>query len=148
MNWKTRVEVLYMMAATISAVGTALAALFAAFVYRRNSVLERARWASSLYEKFYEAATLKQMRDRLDCLNDTESVNEIVIREEATFTDYLNFFEFIAFLKKGNQLKDSEINALFGYYLDCLNRHDRVKQYIANPENGYEGLANLLKSRI
>jgi hypothetical protein len=88
------------------------------------------------------------MRDRLDCLNDMESVHEIVIREESTFTDYLNFFEFIAFLKKGNQLKDSEINALFGYYLDCLNRHDRVKQYISNPENGYEGLADLLKSRI
>jgi hypothetical protein len=54
-----------MMAATISAVGTALAAGFAAFVYRRNSTLERARWASSLYEKFYEATTCKQMRDSL-----------------------------------------------------------------------------------
>jgi hypothetical protein len=148
MNWKNRVEILYMTAATISAVGTALAAVFAAFVYRRNSALERAKWASSLYEKFYEATTLKQMRDRLDCLNDLDRVNEIVIREESTFTDYLNFFEFIAFLKTSKQLKDSEIDALFGYYLDCLNRHDRVKQYISNPENGYEGLANLLNSRI
>ena len=137
-----------MTAATFSAVGTALAAVFAAFVYRRNSALERARWASSLYEKFFEATTLKQMRDRLDCLNDMDLVNETVIREESSFTDYLNFFEFIAFLKTSKQLKDSEINALFGYYLDCLNRHDRVKQYISNPENGYEGLTNLLKSRI
>ena len=134
MNWKTRVEILYMMAATVSAIGTALAAVFAAFVYRRNSALERAKWASNLYEKFYEATTLKQMRDRLDCLNDMDSVNEIVIREESTFTDYLNFFEFIAFLNMSKQLKDSEINALFGYYLDCLNRHDRVKQYILNAE--------------
>lgn len=37
MNWKDRVEIVYMMAATISAVGTALAAGFASFVYRRNS---------------------------------------------------------------------------------------------------------------
>jgi hypothetical protein len=148
MNWKTRVEIFYMMAATFSAVGTALAAVFAAFVYRRNSALERAMWASSLYEKFYEAKTLKQMRDGLDCSNDMDSVNEIVIREESIFTDYLNFFEFIAFLKSSKQLKDSEIDALFGYYLDCLNRHDRVKKYISNPENGYEGLASLLKSRI
>ena len=148
MTWKTRVEIFYMMAATMSAVGTALAAMFAAFVYRRNSALERAKWASNLYEKFYEATTLKQMRDRLDCLNDMDSVNEIVIREESIFTDYLNFFEFIAFLKSSKQLKNSEIDALFGYYLDCLNRHDRVKQYISNPENGYEGLANLLKSRL
>lgn len=148
MNLKDRVEILYMIAATISAVGTALAAGFAALVYRRNSALERARWASSLYEKFYEATTLKQMRDRLDCLNDLDSVNEIVIREEPAFTDYLNFFEFIAFLKTSKQLKDSEIDALFGYYLDCLNRHDRVKQYISSPANGYEGLTNLLTSRI
>jgi hypothetical protein len=148
MNWKTRVEIFYLMAATVSAVGTSLAAVFAAFVYRRNSALERVKWASNLYERFYEATTLKQMRDRLDCLNDVDSVNEIVIREESTFTDYLNFFEFIAFLNTSKQLKDSEINALFGYYLDCLNRHDRVKRYISNPENGYEGLANLLKTRV
>ena len=148
MSWKDRVEIVYMMAATISAVGTALAAGFAALVYRRNSALERAKWASGLYEKFYEATILKQMRDRLDCSNELDLVNEIVIREEPAFTDYLNFFEFIAFLKTSKQLKDSEIEALFGYYLDCLNRHDRVKQYISNPENGYEGLANLLTSRI
>jgi hypothetical protein len=147
MNWKDRVEIVYMMMATVSAVGTALAAGFAAFVYRRNSALERAKWASGLYEKFYEATTLKQMRDRLDRLNDWDSVSEIVVREEPAFTDYLNFFEFIAFLRASRQLKDSEIEALFGYYLDCLNRHDRVKQYISNPANGYEGLNNLLTSR-
>ena len=50
--------------------------------------------------------------------------------------------------RASRQLKDSEIEALFGYYLDCLNRHDRVKTYISNPENGYEGLAELLDSRI
>jgi len=148
MNWRDRVELVYMMTATISAVGTALAAGFAAFVYRRNAVLARAKWASSLYEKFYEATTLKQMRERLDSSNDSDLVNEIVIREESAFTDYLNFFEFIAFLKLSKQLKDSEIEALFGYYLDCLNRHDRVKKYILNSQNGYEGLAKLLTSRI
>ncbi|HEX6715623.1 MAG TPA: hypothetical protein VF088_00850 [Pyrinomonadaceae bacterium] len=148
MTWKDRVEIVYLMAATISSIGTALAAGFAVFVYRRNSALERSKWASNLYEKFYETTTLKQMRDKLDCLNDADSVNEIVIREEPAFTDYLNFFEFIAFLKTSKQLKDSEIEVLFGYYLDCLNRHDRVKQYVSNPENGYEGLANLLTSRI
>ena len=148
MTWKDRVEIFYMIAATMSAVGTALAAGFAAFVYRRNSALERAKWAWTLYEKFYEAPTLKQMRDRLDCVGDSDSVNEIVIKEDPAFTDYLNFFEFIAFLKSSKQLTNSEIESLFGYYLDCLNRHDRLEQYIANAENGYEGLANLLTERI
>ena len=147
MNWKDRVEIVYMTMGTIAAVSTSLAVGFAAFVYRRNSALERGKWASSLYEKFYEATNLKQMRERLDRLNELDSVNEIVIREDPAFTDYLNFFEFIAFLKTSKQLKDSEIEALFGYYLDCLNRHDRVRQYISNPENGYEGLMSLLVSR-
>lgn len=147
MNWKDRVEVVYWIAATVSAIGTAVAAGFAAFVYRRNSVLERAKWASTLYEKFYEADTLKEMRDKLDCSKDSDSVNEIVMREEPAFTDYLNFFEFIAFLKTSKQLKDAEIEALFGYYLDCLSRHDPVRQYIADAENGYEGLKGLLTSR-
>jgi hypothetical protein len=145
---KERVEIVYLIAGTISAVGTVVAAVFAAFVYQRNSAIERARWASSLYEKFYEGVGLKQIRDKLDCFNDADLVNEIVIREEPVFTDYLNFFEFIAFLRASKQLKDSEIEVLFGYYLDCLNRHDRVKTYISNPENGYEGLASLLASRI
>lgn len=148
MNWKDRVQIVYMIAGTISAVGTALAAAFAAFVYQRNSAFERAKWSSSLYEKFYEGTTLKQIRERLDCVKDLDSVNEIVIREEPGFTDYLNFFEFIAFLKTTKQLKDSEIETLFGYYLDGLNRHDRVKQYISNAENGYEGLAKLLALRL
>ena len=148
MSWKERVEIGYMIAGAISAVGTVTAAGFAAFVYQRNSTFERAKWASGLYEKFYEATNLKQVRDKLDCPNDLDLVNEIVIREEADFTDYLNFFEFIAFLKTSKQLKNSEIEVLFGYYLDCLNRHDRVKQYISNPKNGYEGLSKLLGSRI
>jgi hypothetical protein len=111
-------------------------------------LLSELKWAASLYERFYEGTTLKQIRDRLDCSSDSDSVNEIVIREEPAFTDYLNFFEFIAFLKASKQLKNSEIEALFGYYLNWLNRHDRVKQYITNPENGYEGLAKLLVSRL
>ena len=148
MTWKETLEIVSLIAGTFSAIGTVLAAGFAAFVYYRNSAFERAKWASNLYEKFYEEITLKQLRDKLDCVKDSDSVNEIVIREESAFTDYLNFFEFIAFLKSSKQLKDSEIEALFGYYLDCLNRHDRVRQYVSNPENGYEGLARLLMSRI
>lgn len=148
MTWKETLEIVSMVAGTLSAVGAVVAAGFAAYVYYRNSAFERAKWASSLYERFYEETNLKQLRDKLDCSKDSDLVNGIVNNEESDFTDYLNFFEFIAFLKSSKQLKDSEIEALFGYYLDCLNRHDRVKQYISNPENGYEGLIKLLTSRI
>jgi len=60
MTVKERVEIVYLIAGTISAVGTVVAAVFAAFVYQRNSSFERAKWASNLYERFYEGSTLKQ----------------------------------------------------------------------------------------
>ena len=68
MTLKETLEIVSMIASTFSAIGTVVAVGFAAVVYYRNSAFERAKWASALYEKFYEETTLKQLRDRLDCL--------------------------------------------------------------------------------
>jgi hypothetical protein len=97
--------------------------------------------------KVFERDDLKDVRNLLDCPVDSDQATELVIKEDAKFTDYLNFFEFVAFLKDSAQLRDSEVEDLFGYYLDCLKRHDRVQKYINNPTNGYEKLAGLLRSR-
>ena len=147
MTWKELFETIYFIAGTIGALGTLVAALFALGVYQSNSRLERARWASSLYEKFFEKTDLKFMRDALDCAVDSDEVNQTVMREDPRFTDYLNFFEYIAFLKDSKQLQVSEVEGLFGYYLDCLRRHQNVRTYIANPEKGFEGLAKLIDVR-
>jgi hypothetical protein len=74
-------------------------------------------------------------------------VKELAANEDSQFTDYLNFFEFVAFLKTTNQLGDSEVEDLFGYYLNCLNRHADVRDYVLNLENGYEGIAKLIGNR-
>lgn len=123
--------------ATIAAVG------WAAFVYAKNSRLERAKWLASLYEKFYEKEHLKPIRDKLDC-DDAVSfdIAKLIREESAEFTDYLNFFEFVAFLKNSNQLKYEEVEQLFGYYLNCLNQRKNVQAYIEN--KGYELLKDLL----
>jgi len=147
MSWKDLFETIYYLAGSIASVGTLAAALFALSVYKQNSRLERARWASSLYEKFFEKDDLKFMRDALDCSVDSDEVSQTVANEDARFTDYLNFFEYIAFLKDSKQLQLSEVEGLFGYYLDCLERHQSVKTYIANPEKGFEGLAKLIGAR-
>jgi hypothetical protein len=135
---KTIIEIVYHIVAIIAALG-------ALWVYRRNSRLERTRWASSLYEKFYENERYKKIRDALDVPADNDSVNALVIEEGSEFTDYLNFFELVAYLKKSKQLNDEDVEALFDYYLKCLNRHSRVRSYIDNPERGYENLSMLLK---
>ena len=123
-----------------------LAVLFAFFQYRSNSRLERARWLASLYDKFYEKDNLKKVRETLDSETaDSSEVDRLMGEEPPEFTDYLNFFEFVALLGKSRQLKSNEIEDLFRYYLDCLERNKKVRNYIAT--KGYEHLDKLLDTR-
>jgi hypothetical protein len=129
-------------------IGSYIAGVFAAFwavlVYRNNSRRERARWAENLYSRFYEKEELKQVRDLLDCSPGDEQVAELVRSEGAVWTDYLNFFEFVAYLQSSKQLSKQDVEALFRYYLDCLKSHPEAKAYIQNREKGYEYLRRIL----
>jgi hypothetical protein len=100
MDWKDFFETIYYIAASIAALG-------ALYVYKQNSKFERAEWASQLYESFYPKDNLKTIRDKLDCTADSEEVKQLVAEEDSQFTDYLNFFEFVEFLKTTKQLGDS-----------------------------------------
>src|SRR5712664_3661897 len=148
MDWRDIAQIVYYIAGTIGVLGTLLAAGLALCVYHRNSELERAKLDSSLYEKFYEKKEVKTVRDKLDCDEaDSDAVRKLVRDAESDFTDYLNFFEFIAFLKKSKQLNAAQVEELFGFYLGCLEKHSVVMEYILELENGYEGVASLLSSR-
>ncbi len=127
----------------------ASAGVAAILVYYSNSRLQRAKWLAQLYEKFYERIDLKEVRTLLDCESDDEvaAVSAIVREEEAKFTDYLNFFEFVAVLSDLGQLGDREIEQLFGYYLDCFQKVSDVRNYIADKAKGYEQLDKLLRKR-
>src|SRR5882724_3318183 len=93
MSWKDLLETIYYGAATVAALGTLIAGLFALSVYRSNSRLEQSRWASELYKSFYGEGHLKSIRDKLDCAAGSSDVSQLVIDETSEFTDYLNFFE-------------------------------------------------------
>jgi len=79
-----------------SSVAGIVAAFWALRVYQSNSRRERARWAESLYARFYERAELKAMRDTLDCAAGDSAVASLVTEEKGELTDYLNFFELVA----------------------------------------------------
>lgn len=123
--------------------------LIAAFVqYRSSKKLERAKWMLQLYEKFYEEPRFKRMRDILDCgVQDSAQIAQVVDKEEPEFTDYLNFFEFVSYLIRRGELDDEDVEALFAYYMDCLNHQDRVKQYIHDASKGFGKLSKRLKKR-
>ena len=123
----------------------AVSALVAVLTYLRNSALERARWLSSLYSKFYEALDLKRIREALDDSSpNSPRVRELVQQEDAGFTDYLNFFEFMAYLEACGQLSRRDVAALFDYYLRVLSKHQDVREYVQNDRNGYGYLKKLL----
>jgi hypothetical protein len=112
--------------------------------YRANSARERARWLTSLYEKFYEREDLKRVRDALDCDPDSEPVKELVASEPAEFTDYLNFFEFVFYLVDRGQMSREDVDGLFDYYLRCLRRHATVRAYLRRFDKSFERLAGNL----
>jgi len=124
-------------------VGIVLAVL-AFLTYRTNSLRERARWAVQLYEKFYEKKDYKCLRGALERDADPKAVQELVRKESAEFTDYLNFFEMVTGLAETKQLSRDDVLRLFQYYLQCLKRHDAVMRYINDPRNGYETLREFL----
>jgi hypothetical protein len=116
-----------------------------ALAYWRNSRLERARWLASLYAKFYEALDLKMIREILDCsAANSPEVLKLVEEQDARFTDYLNFFEFMAYLRACGQLSQKDVAALFDYYIRVLSKHDGVRKYVLDDRNGYGYLKRLL----
>jgi hypothetical protein len=128
----------------LSYLAGAAAAVSAVFVYRNNSRRERARWVESLYSRFFEKSELKQVRDTLDCDSDDAKVNALVTEESSGWTDYLNFFELVAYLRESKQLAAEDVKALFEYYIGCLKRHRVVVEYIRDETKGFKYLRRLL----
>src|SRR5438105_4757234 len=125
--WKTIPQIAYYVVAMIAAIA-------ALVVYRRNHRLEQSRWLSNLYEKFYETDKYKRVRELLDSKN-THDINELVENEDP---------EHVAIFAGSKQLRADDVEASFCYYLDCLERHQKVHSYINDHAKGYENLRAFL----
>lgn len=136
-------KIVGILTAIITLTIVSISAFYAVRTYRKNATLEHAKWLFNLYEKFYEKEHLKEIRNKLDCDETTKEVENLVKKQPFEFTDYLNFFEFVAFLKRSEQITFEEIDDLFGYYLNCIARHKSIREYLT--PNGYELLDDLLK---
>jgi len=114
---------------------------------RDKARADHAAWVTRLYEKFFERSELKKVREEIDC-GTREAIAAIVQKCDPEFTDYLNFFEYVAYLNANGQLTDSEVEGLFGYYFNCLGQNPDIMGYIENTAtHGYEQLAKLLHDR-
>jgi hypothetical protein len=124
----------------------ATAAIVALYVYSRNSKRERAQWVENLYLRFFKEEQLKTVRNGIDSDADEDlaKVNHWVNEESSDFTDYLNFFELVAYLRESEQIGKKDVSALFEYYLHGLKRNKKVLAYIENDKKGFKHLKKLL----
>ncbi len=142
------------------ALALALAAFVAGFLaisdYHSRMLAEKSKWLLQLYEKLFENPQYKDVRRKLD-YGDTDEFKMLIQRDAQNlefteaqqakfdaFTDYLNFFEFIARLKEIGQVTSEDLDATFDYYLKLLTRarNPEIRQYLR--KDGFENLDKLL----
>ncbi|HEX8342460.1 MAG TPA: hypothetical protein VF624_16275 [Tepidisphaeraceae bacterium] len=123
------------------ALGTGIA------VFRFNTRVRRAEWLTKLYEKFFENADLKAIRELIDCDPSAvpDALIEMVRSDDARLFDYLNFFEYVAYLESQHHLRFAEVDAMFGYYLRRIACVRPVRDIIESETMGFELLRALLR---
>lgn len=103
------------------------------------------RWIFDLYTSFYHSPELRKIRMRID-LGRTDFVKREGNAEEmAELDDFLNFFEFVAYLHEQGELNDDEVRSMFDYTLRKLAKDKALAEYVDKPEYGYEKLPKLLR---
>lgn len=151
--------------AYLTGAGSVLLVLVAAFTattavkeYKNRVAAEKARWLFELFEKFYENGSYKVVRQQID-YEETEAILNLIRKDEQSgwvptkdekqlfdeFTDYLNFFEMVAYWKSQGQLDQRDIDAMFEYYLERLVEVDKdkaIRNYLK--KEGFEYLNKLL----
>jgi hypothetical protein len=143
-------------------IGLALAAFVAGLKavkeYEDRTKAEQTRWVGDLFERFFQGKLYRRVRQKVDyddldnviiLLERNKEPNPEFSQEERDlldeFTDYLNFFEFIAFLIVKNQMASEDVRQIFDYYLRRLNQIKQqapVMEYLE--KDGFENLHKLL----
>ncbi len=117
----------------------------AAINYRSQRIIKKGEWLKSLFEKFYESPTYKEVRRWLDNKELETKINSddnSVTDNDEKFTDFLNFFEFIANLEQDHQITRSDVVNLFDYYLRQIKKSPVCMEWIK--KYGFEKLDALL----
>ena len=130
-------------------IAASVSACFGIVTYRRSTRTKAAEFLSALHKDFFVEKTYKKTRDILDDESETAySKLEAFVRDEpAEFTDFLNFFELVAYMGKCGTLSDADVEALLGYYLQILTDKPELRRYIHNRKKGFEHLDELLTRR-
>ena len=128
----------------VAAVVLALSVVAAFMQYTRGLKVQRAQWLVDLFGRFYERGAYQEVRgliegsekgQLLSAANDDPDL-------EQKLTDYLNFFELVAYLEGIGELKRQDVDAMFKYWIDNLGT---LQPYLKKYD--YENLVQLLGRR-
>ncbi|WP_431216824.1 hypothetical protein ACQ86N_21030 [Puia sp. P3] len=130
----------------VTGLGALAAVIFAVANYRTQTRLKQAEWLKSLFEKFFENSTYKEVRVWLDydLLHARLGAEDAVQRQlnEEKFTDFLNFFEFIGVLYSHRHLTLGQVYDVFDYYLLKIKTDTDCQEWIS--QYSFERLKALL----
>jgi hypothetical protein len=103
--------------------------------YGSRTKTEHMRWLQVFYERFYGNKRLRVVRQHIDFNDDGfAKILSLIERDKNPkasfdpkekdlfddFTDYLNFFEMLVYLKCQGRILEEELESMFGYYLRSL----------------------------
>jgi hypothetical protein len=126
--------------------------------YAERTKAEQIRWLAELFSRLFQDKLYRRMRQKVD-YDDLDDIAELLEKNKQAgaefsqeerdlldeFTDYLNFFEMMAFLSKSGKIKVEDVAQIFDYY---LRRFGEIKQQKAIMEylekDGFENLRQLL----
>jgi len=131
----------------IAILSTGVAALSAAFTYWRNANTKRAEFLLLLHKAFFVDTTYKPLRDLLDnpSESDVDKLRSHIQEETAELTDFLNFFELIAYFESCRTLRAADVDALLNYYLHLIKVNGPLLTYIGKDQTSFEYLKTLIK---
>ena len=120
--------------------------VFAARTYKLNSRTKVAEFLLKLHQSFFVDATYSKMRQTLDeeSATGSELIGSLVKQEGVEFTDFVNFFELVAYMNQRGDLQAADVYALFGYYLRILTTNADLRGYIRDKSRSFEHLNALL----
>jgi hypothetical protein len=146
----------------VGTIALALAALYAGLQavreYGSRTKSEHMRSLSAFFREFYENTRFRRIRQKID-FGEFSEIKALLEKDNAEnpdfdqvekelfddFTDYLNFFEMVAYWIKCGQIAEDEAKAMFDYYLRRLVEFpdgSYLLRYLR--EAGFEYLSELL----
>jgi hypothetical protein len=133
----------------ISVIIALVSAAAAIKTYRKNARTKEAEFVYQLHRAFFVDGTYSEVREDIDSNTEsaTATVDRLVLAESGKFTDFLNFFELTAYFESCDTLSSEAVEAILGYYLNLLEGNQRLREYVRNPNKGFEYLNSYLGKR-